>query len=101
MYFFKFPKSDETKGQFVSKKIVKPRILQKNERMNSFLLVCDVFSFGFLKNPRQEKKLFEIIWPLSTSKGSIEFIVCKKGKSPSRNYVVSAGEGEWYPIYIY
>ena len=27
-----------TKGQLISKKIVKARILQKNERMNSFLL---------------------------------------------------------------
>ena len=26
--------------------------------MNSFLLVCDVFSFVFLKNPRLEKKRF-------------------------------------------
>ena len=44
--------------------IVKPRILQKNEQMNLFLLKCDVFSFVFLKNPRLEKKRFEIIWPL-------------------------------------
>ena len=46
-----------TKGQLISKKIVKPRILPKNERMNSFLLVYDVFSFVFLENPRAEKKL--------------------------------------------
>ena len=39
------------KGQLISKKIVRPRILQKNERMNE----CDVFSFIFLKNPRPEK----------------------------------------------
>ena len=38
------------------KKIFKPRILPKNERMNSFLLVCDVSLFGFWKNPRLEKK---------------------------------------------
>ena len=50
-----------TKGQLISKKIVKPRILPKNERMNSFLLVCDVFSFVFWENPRPEKKCFEII----------------------------------------
>ena len=49
------------KGQLISKKIVKPRILQKNERMNSFLLVCDVFSFAFWKNPWPRKKRFEII----------------------------------------
>ena len=53
-----------TKGQLISKKIVKPRILLKNEQMNSFLLVCDVFSFVFCKNPWLEKKRFEIIWPL-------------------------------------
>ena len=29
---------DLPKGQLISKKIVKPRILPKNERMNSFLL---------------------------------------------------------------
>ena len=45
-----------TKGHLFSKKIVKPRILPKNERMNSFLLVCDVFSFVFWKNPRSAKK---------------------------------------------
>ena len=55
------------KGQLISKKIVRPRILPKNERMNSFLLVYDVFSFVFLKNPRPEKKLFKIIWPLALS----------------------------------
>ena len=50
----KFPHNSEnhiSKGQLVSKKIVKPRILPKNERLNSFLLVCDVFSFVFWKNP--------------------------------------------------
>ena len=55
------------KGQLISKKNVKPRILQKTERMNSLLLVCDVFSFVFLKNPQPEKKRFEIIWPLNTT----------------------------------
>ena len=55
---------DFFKGQLISKKIVKPRILPKNEQMNSFLLVCDMFSFVFWENPRPEKKRFEIIWPL-------------------------------------
>ena len=45
------------KGQLISKKIVKPRILPKNERMNSFLLLCDVFSFVFWENPRPEKNV--------------------------------------------
>ena len=49
------------------KQIFKSRILPKNERMILFLLVCDVFSFGFLKNPRPGKKRFEIIWPLVQS----------------------------------
>ena len=31
---------DLPKGQLISKKIVKPRILPKNEQMNSFLLLC-------------------------------------------------------------
>ena len=30
---------------------------QKNEQMNSFLLVCNVFSFVLLKNPRPEKNI--------------------------------------------
>ena len=42
--------------------------------MNSFLLVCDVFSFVFWANPRPEKNRFEIIWPLEIKKflGSIQ-----------------------------
>ena len=59
--YFKHPKGlrlpVEFKGQLISKKIVKPRILPKNERMNSFLLVCDVFSFVFWENPRPEKNV--------------------------------------------
>ena len=49
-----------TKGQLISKKIVKPRILPKNERMNSCLLVCDVFSFVFWENPRPEKNVSKV-----------------------------------------
>jgi hypothetical protein len=45
------------KGQLISKKNVKPRILPKNERLNSFLLVWDVFSFIFWENPRPEKNV--------------------------------------------
>ena len=52
-----FKKLSKTKGQLISKKIVKPRILPKNERMNSFLLVCDVFSFVFWENPWPEKNV--------------------------------------------
>ena len=56
---------DGTKGQLISKTNCQAEDFPKNERMNSFLLVCDVFSFVFWKNPRQEKNRFEIIWPLS------------------------------------
>ena len=48
------------KGQLISKKIVRPRILQKNERMNWFLLVC----VRFFEESSARKKRFEIIWPL-------------------------------------
>ena len=43
------------KSQLISKKIVKPRILPKNERMNSFLLE----SFCCKKSPNQEIGLSE------------------------------------------
>ena len=43
------------------KQVVKPRILPKNEQMNSFLLVCDVFLFVFLKKLRTPQRHFEII----------------------------------------
>ena len=46
------------------KQIVKPWILPKNERMNLFLLLCDVFSFVFWMKLKTPKKPFEINWPL-------------------------------------
>ena len=46
------------------KQIVKPWILPKNERMNSFLLLCDVFSFIFWKKLKSTKRHFEINRPL-------------------------------------
>ena len=49
-----------SKGQLISKKFDKPRILPKNKGMNSFLLVCDVFSFVFWENPRLDWFAFEI-----------------------------------------
>ena len=42
------------------KQTVKPRILPKNEWINSFLLVCDLFSFIFLENPRPIKKVLRL-----------------------------------------
>ena len=46
------------------KQIVKPWILPKNNGMNSFLLLCDVFSFVFRKKLKTPKKPFKITWPL-------------------------------------
>ena len=45
------------KGQLISKANCQAEDSSKNERMNSFLLVCDVFSFVFRKNPRPEKNV--------------------------------------------
>ena len=47
--------------------MVKPWILPKNEQMNSFLLLCYLFSFVFWENPWLDKFAFEIIWPLTLS----------------------------------
>ena len=62
---FFFTPLDVVKVSSFRKQIVKPWILPKNEWMNSFLLVCEVFSFVFRENPKPEKKCFEIIWPLT------------------------------------
>ena len=43
-------------------------ILPKNERKNSFLLLCDLFSFVFWKKLKTPIKHFEIIWPLTWHK---------------------------------
>ena len=66
--FNNFFSLDFIKGQLISKKIVKPRILPKNEQMNSFLLVCDMFLFVFWENPWLDWFAFEINWPLHTSR---------------------------------
>ena len=39
--------------------------------MNSFLLLCDVFSFVFWKNPRLDWFAFEINWPLTDTMDSM------------------------------
>ena len=44
-----------------------PRILPKNERTNSFLLLRRIRSFVFWENSRITKSHFEIIWPLVES----------------------------------
>ena len=54
----------ELKVSLFRKQTVNPRILPKNEQMNSFLLLCDVFSFVFWENPRLDWFAFEINWPL-------------------------------------
>ena len=43
---------------------LKLTFLPKNERMNSFLLLCDLFSFVFWKKLTIPKRHFEINWPL-------------------------------------
>ena len=52
------------KGQLISKANYQAKNSSKNERMNSFLLVCNVFSFVFWKKLKAPKRHFEIIWPL-------------------------------------
>ena len=39
--------------------------------MNSFLLICDVFSFFFWKKLKTPKRHFEIIWPLAQNINSV------------------------------
>ena len=41
------------------------RFPPKNERINLFLLVCDVFPFVFWRKSTTQKNLFEINWPLT------------------------------------
>ena len=53
------------KVSWFRKQIVKQQILPKNEQMNSFLLLCEVFSFVFWKKLKTPKQHFEIIWPLA------------------------------------
>ena len=49
------------KGQLIFRKqIVKPGILPKNEQMNSFLLLCEMFLFVFWKKLKTPKMHFEI-----------------------------------------
>ena len=43
--------------------VFKPMILPKNEQTNSFLLLCDVFSFVFWKKLKIPKWHFKIIRP--------------------------------------
>ena len=40
------------------------RFPPKNERMNSFLLLCDMFSFVFWRKSTTPKNRFKINWPL-------------------------------------
>ena len=57
-------KSVFSKGQLISKTICQAEDSPKNERMNSFSLLCDVFLFVFWENPRLDWFAFEINWPL-------------------------------------
>ena len=53
---------------------------QKNEQMNSFLLLCDVFSFVFWKKLKTPKKPFEIPWHLESSSKNISKICTDPNK---------------------
>ena len=65
---FNLNKIQFSKGQLISKANCHAEDSSKNQTKNRFLLVCDVFSFVFWKNPRPDKKRFEIIWPLGCKK---------------------------------
>ena len=51
------------KGQLISKANCQA-VNSSKKRTNSFLLLCDVFSFIFWKKLKTPKRHFEIIWPL-------------------------------------
>ena len=57
---------------------MKPRILPKNEWMNLFLLVCDVFLFSFRRILGQKKKTFQyhLTFNLFTPKSKVHTHVC-------------------------
>ena len=63
------------KGQLISKANCPAVILPKNKRMNLFLLVCDVFSFVFLENPRPEKTFRDLLTFRKIVKLSLAFPV--------------------------
>ena len=52
------------KGQLISKANCQAMNSSKNEHMNSFFLLCNVFLFVFWKKLKTPKRHFEIIWPL-------------------------------------
>ena len=53
------------KGQLILKANSQAIILPKNEGMNSFLLLCNMFLFIFWKKLKSPKRHFEINWPLT------------------------------------
>ena len=48
------------KGQLISKANCQAVNSSKKEQMNSFLLLCDVFSYVFWKKLKTQKRNFEI-----------------------------------------
>ena len=56
------------KGQLILKANYQAVNSSNNEWMNSFLQVCDVFSFIFWKKMQTPKRLFKIISPLALKK---------------------------------
>ena len=53
-----------SKGQLISKANFQAVNSSKKRSNNSFLLLCDVFSFNFWKKLKSTKRHFEIKWPL-------------------------------------
>ena len=70
-----------TKSQLISKANCQAVYSSKKEQINSFLLLCDVFSCFFWKKLKTPKRHFEIIWPLTStiSGGKIDIIGEKTG----------------------
>ena len=64
--FYNWDFLPEFKGQIMSNWY--PRILPKNERTNSFLLLWQICSLVFWENSRIPRSPFEIIWPLAVRK---------------------------------
>ena len=55
--------------------------------MNSFLLVCDVFSFVFWKKLKTPKRHFEIIWPLGVGHWAPQTVLIFEKKNLMKKYV--------------
>ena len=62
----------KTKAQLISKCFLGPSISsKKTERMNSFLLVCELFLFVFGRKLTTPKNHFKIKWPLTIKESNV------------------------------